>query len=250
MEKQTTIAYSSFSNNISTTLRSSDTAEVGKNMSLIIRSGSLVCLLLYQVTITGIGESSTFVNSPYNQTLPSPAITRGKYSLHAGAVVAMRCMDVIPLIHIQSKLCSNVVLGSHEAHGKNTQITWPFSLSSVDSFKSLRCNFNIYCDHGFQVSIVIALELLGQDRIYSRVFTKYCHDLSVAVVDTKHTRPLGPWVVHCAFHRRLRHQLKVGARLAPVSHGSSNAVSTCISSANNDDVFSFCSNNVLVPLRF
>mmetsp|Transcript_8619 Transcript_8619/g.17357 ORF Transcript_8619/g.17357 Transcript_8619/m.17357 type:complete len:238 (-) Transcript_8619:603-1316(-) len=73
----------------------------------------------------------------------------------------------------------------------------------------------------------------------------------MAVIDAKDTGPLRPWVVRSAAHGWLRHQLKVGDRLATVTHTCANTVRTGITTTDHNDVFSSGSDEVLLlPLGF
>jgi hypothetical protein len=73
----------------------------------------------------------------------------------------------------------------------------------------------------------------------------------MTIVNTKHTRPLRPGVVGSAFCGRLGHQLKVGYRLAAMTHGSSNAVCACITSANHNYIFPGSSDEfAFIPIGF
>lgn len=71
-------------------------------------------------------------------------------------------------------------------------------------------------------------------------------DLSVAVIRTEDTWPLGPWVVTPTASWRLGQQLEVGDGLRAVTHRGSDAIVSGVTTANNNDILALCADVVVV----
>mmetsp|Transcript_77559 Transcript_77559/g.224286 ORF Transcript_77559/g.224286 Transcript_77559/m.224286 type:complete len:224 (-) Transcript_77559:113-784(-) len=90
------------------------------------------------------------------------------------------------------------------------------------------------------MSIFISDEFLCHYRVHSWVFSSDSFDFGVSVVSSENSRPLWPWIVRCALHRGLRHQLKINDRVATMTHRSTDAICSRVSSANNNNIFTGC----------
>ena len=160
-------------------------------------------------------------------------------------------MNVISLVQVKPELLADVILRRNEAHGKDYEVSGPFPFGTLDGTWALGGNFDVLGDQAFDITIVVTDELLGHDGVDAGVLAEDGLDLGVAVVNAEDARPLGPRVVRCTLHGRLRHELEIGYRLAPVAHGGSNTIGARVTASDHDDVLPGGSDKgVLVPLRF
>ena len=67
-----------------------------------------------------------------------------------------------------------------------------------------------------------------------------CDRFFLAIVCLKDSRPLRPRVVCCTLNRRLRHHLKLGHGFCSQTDRSSYAVISCVTTTDDEDMFSFC----------
>ena len=160
-------------------------------------------------------------------------------------------MNIVSLVQVKPELLADVILRRNEAHGKDDQVSGPFPFGTLDGTWALGSDFDVLGDEAFDITVVVADELLGHDGVDAGVLSEDSLDLGVAVVNAEDARPLGPRVVRCTLHGRLRHELEIGHRLAPMAHRGSNTIGARVTASDHDDVLPGGSDKgVFVPLRF
>jgi hypothetical protein len=87
----------------------------------------------------------------------------------------------------------------------------------------------------------------GRGRNVRLTIAEVSSHFSVTIVRSEDPRPLRPRIIPASRSWRSRQQLKVDHRLGTMTHGSANTIVTSISSADDDDVFTF---GVDVPAFF
>mmetsp|Transcript_18662 Transcript_18662/g.44240 ORF Transcript_18662/g.44240 Transcript_18662/m.44240 type:complete len:317 (+) Transcript_18662:309-1259(+) len=191
------------------------------------------------------------MDGPNDEGLAPSAIASSKDTLNRSSIVAVDSVNIVPLVQVKAEFLADVVLRGNEAHGEDDEVSGPLSLGSLDGTRPLGGDFNVLGDEALDIAIVVADELLGHDGVDAGVLSEDGLDLGVTVIQAKDARPLWPRIVRSTLHGRLRHELKIGHRLAAVAHGGSDAIGTRVAASDHDNVLPGGSDEgVLLPLRF
>ena len=87
------------------------------------------------------------------------------------------------------------------------------------------------------ISILVLDELFDCSLIDSRIMSVYCYSLLLAVICLADLWPLRPWIVRCPAVWRLWHHLKLDYVYSALTNRCSNAVISCVTTADNKNIF-------------
>ena len=86
---------------------------------------------------------------------------------------------------------------------------------------------------------VVADEFFGHDAVLTGILAHVGFHFGVTVVNAVDAGPLWPWVVARTLGGRLGEQFEICDRFGAVADGGTDAVVSCVTAANNNDIFAF-----------
>lgn len=192
-------------------------------------------------------NTATFIDSPDDETLSSPAITSNKHAFVCCAIFFVFAFEPAhapaPFAKFDSELFGDGVFGAEEAEGEKDEVGGVFLFGARDRNErgaafghDLPVDFDGF--DGFDISVSIVDEFDGLDCEASRIFAEFCFGFFVPIIDAEDSRPLWPRVVGSSLQGRFFDDFEIDERFAAVSHGGAEAVIAGVAAADNDDVLS------------
>ena len=93
-----------------------------------------------------------------------------------------------------------------------------------------------------QLSFLILDKFFDRCGIHTRICTKNCDCLLLAIIGLADSRPFRPWIGCSSLIRCLGHHFQLNHTFCSMTDGSSDTVISCISTTDDHDLLSFCRN--------
>lgn len=196
--------------------------------------------VLLKVQINLASSLATLIDTPNDKRLSTTAITSREDTLHIGAVLPSRSLDVLASV-LLDLVTQDTSLRSQETHGQEDEVgreelLRTLNLLHVPTTAGRLGPLNTDGVDALHLAAAVVDKLLRHDAELTGVLACVLSHLSVTVVDTVDAGPLGPRVVARTLRGRLRQQLKVDNRLGTVADRGTDAVVTGITTTNDNDV--------------
>src|ERR1017187_2786687 len=78
--------------------------------------------LAHQIAVALAGGATAFIEGPDNEALAAPTVARGKDAGDTGCIGAVLCFDIGTLVTMDTQLLEQLVFGSEETHGQQSQL--------------------------------------------------------------------------------------------------------------------------------